>query len=75
MKLKKLVASLVGAAMITMSFAGCGGGQQAAARAAMTIRSSSIARIRSRSSTRSSKSSKRKAASRSMSSRLARASC
>ena len=31
MKLKKLVASLVGAAMITMSFAGCGGGGQQAA--------------------------------------------
>ena len=31
MKLKKLVASLVGAAMITMLFAGCGGGGQQAA--------------------------------------------
>ena len=30
MKFKKLMASLLGAAMITMSFAGCGGGDQAA---------------------------------------------
>ena len=31
MKFKKLMASLLGAAMITMSFAGCGGGDQQAA--------------------------------------------